>query len=193
MLLGYPFVSAIHMTIHAAQPSPLQGAQSSQPPILTCDRRRPSSGNLSMVILKNGSQYCSGARCGFCTPLGLCFAVPDKLLPSSQCSFVNLVNSSILLGPNWSQTAVVQHKRQDKRANETRSRGCFFKYAMYRLARAKIMKLYRSYNPNTLVMEQGIGRWAYVRRLQISLSFFTLSLTSDAKPLSTFTCDPELS
>jgi hypothetical protein len=124
MLLGYPFVSAIHMTIHAAQPSPLQGAQSSQPPILTCDRRRPSSGNLSMVILKNGRQYCSGARCGFCTPLGLCFAVPDKLLPSSQCSFVNLVNSSILLGPNWSQTAVVQHKRQDKRANETRSRGC---------------------------------------------------------------------
>jgi hypothetical protein len=124
MLLGYPFISAIHMTIHAAQPSPLQGAQSSQPPILTCDRRRPSSRNLSMMILKNGSQYCSEARCGFCTPLGLCFAVPDKLLPSSQCSFVNLVNSSILLGPNWSQTAVVQHKHQDKKGNETRSRGC---------------------------------------------------------------------
>jgi hypothetical protein len=73
------------------------------------------------------------------------------------------------------------------------TRGCCFKYAMYRLARGKIMKLYRSYYPNTLVMEQGIGRWAYVHRLQISSSFFTLSLTSDAKPLSTFTCDPELS
>jgi hypothetical protein len=67
----------------------------------------------------------------FLHSLKLCFAEPDKFLPSSQCSFVNLVNSSILLGPNWSQTAVVQHKYQDKRANETRSRGCTEPAAVY--------------------------------------------------------------
>jgi hypothetical protein len=33
------------------------------------------------------------------------------------------------------------------------TRGCFFKYVMYRLTRAEIIELYRSYYSNSLVME----------------------------------------